>query len=66
MAITATGYRNRLLEEAPALGIQVSKKQAEKIGIRIARRIESQVAACATSDASMMPAAMRPSTGLIP
>lgn len=43
MAITATGYRNRLLEEAPALGIQVSKKQAEKIGIRIARRIESQM-----------------------
>lgn len=43
MAITATGYRNRLLEEAPALGIQMSKKQAEKIGIRIARRIESQM-----------------------
>lgn len=43
MAITATGYRNRLLEEATALGIQVSKKQAEKIGIRIARRIESQM-----------------------
>lgn len=43
MAITATGYRNRLLEEAPALGIKVSKKQAEKIGIRIARRIESQM-----------------------
>lgn len=43
MAITATGYRNRLLEEAPALGIDVSKKQAEKIGIRIARRVESQM-----------------------
>ena len=43
MAITATGYRNRLLAEAPALGIDVSKKQAEKIGIRSARGVESQM-----------------------
>lgn len=40
MAVSATGYRNRLLAEAPTLGIEISKKQAEKAGIRIARRAE--------------------------
>lgn len=43
MAITATGFKNRIIAEAPALGIKVSNKRAEKLGIKLARRLESQM-----------------------
>lgn len=41
--VTASGFKNRLLDEAPSLGIEISKGQAAKIGIRLARRLESQM-----------------------
>ena len=37
---TASGFKNRLIEEAPNLGVEVTAGQAAKMGIRLARRAE--------------------------
>ncbi|WP_346922752.1 hypothetical protein [Glutamicibacter creatinolyticus] len=41
--VTATGFRDRIMAEAPTLGVSVSKKRAEKLGIKLARRLEAQM-----------------------
>lgn len=40
MTATASGIKNRILEEAPSLGFEVNPNQAMKIALRLTRRNE--------------------------
>lgn len=38
--VSASGFKNRLIDEAPKLGININPNQAAKLGIKLARRAE--------------------------